>query len=307
MSENAEHSRDRDTVPAPGAEMADVKLRWFAFLDSMEARMDGLGNEAMPELREAFRTDADPYRRGYHQLVSALNGQIAQLKIKARGVRIQKIDGLFSVLANGPSVTRDAVYAFRHTCNERENLFEARCRAWSERFAETGTEDFEIRYLEILNAYREIKDRFACHQCGSGLVIEKIFFVTAYVACASCGTQNVFEPGIQARQMEQIGRKLAEQRAAPMLLAYRAAQERERTLYFRIHGLKTDAVKNGGGEEVPDGLEAERLELIARTPELYASYLREMFDEWKKIVPDLAEENEKFYARMLSDFCRYGA
>jgi hypothetical protein len=38
---------------------------------------------------------------------------------------------------------------------------------------------------------------------------------------------------------------------------------------------------------------------------LYRQYLRAMFDEWNSIVPDIAEENEKFHERLLKDHENY--
>ena len=42
-------------------------------------------------------------------------------------------------------------------------------------------------------------------------------------------------------------------------------------------------------------LEKQREASKALIPQYYQEYQRAMFDEWKRLVPDLAEHNERFY------------
>jgi len=39
-----------------------------------------------------------------------------------------------------------------------------------------------------------------------------------------------------------------------------------------------------------------------KAPKLYQHYLRAMFDEWNKINPDMEQEHEKFYTRLLNEY-----
>lgn len=84
------------------------------------------------------------------------------------------------------------------------------------------------------------------------------------MTCAYCGTQNTFLPSTGAQLVLHRARSLAEQRTAHLLKIYESSDPKQ--------------------------------------PALYRQYLRAMFDEWNKIVPDMAAENEKFYHRLLKDY-----
>ena len=90
-----------------------------------------------------------------------------------------------------------------------------------------------------------------------------MFFIATYMTCPYCQTQNTFLPSTGAQLVLHQARSLAELRTAHLQKAYE------------------------------DG--------YPKDPLLYKQYLRAMFDEWNKIVPDMAAENEKFYLRLLKD------
>ena len=51
-----------------------------------------------------------------------------------------------------------------------------------------------------------------------------------------------------------------------------------------------------------EDLEKQWQELKDKAPKLYQHYLRAMFDEWNKINPDMEQEHEKFYTRLLNEY-----
>ena len=108
--------------------------------------------------------------------------------------------------------------------------------------------------------------------------------------------------------LEQVGRSLAEQRTALMLLDYSNATEMERVYYHQMHELKLSKIQEKDKKIIAqidkeiDTIEKQRQAVIQDAPLFYEKYLRAMFNEWNKIVPDLAIENEKFYERMIIDF-----
>ena len=249
-------------------ELRDNHKRWFVFLDKLEEKMDELGRAAVPELIAAMREDADPYHRVHYNMLLGVKGQYHHIRGKAHQVLEEKVAGFFNFKVGQQAFGSEfyqLLQDFYDDCTGRYETFEEKYLSWLDLLDETGTQDLERQYQAILHEYEEIKDRFCCKQCGAQLSIPKLFFINSYIGCPYCHTQNTFEPSMQAKQLEHLGRSLAEQRTKHLLKAY-------------------EADKN---------------------PASYERYLREMFDEWNKIVPDLQSQNERFYERMLEDFRRY--
>lgn len=305
-----------DAAPAWLAELNDNRERWFVFLDKLEAKMQELCEAAIPELETMFAQDDDLYKRTYGRMLSGIQGQLSQVREKARAVQEEKVYGFYATLSHRISVLspqHGLLEEYRAACNDRfENGFETAYHRWRERLETTGTEDLEAQYQEIIREYGTLAGSFRCKQCGSPLSIDRMYFISTYIACPACQTQNVFEPSTRAKNLELLGRKLAEQRCAGLLAAHEQEKEKERELYHQRHELSLSTIheKDRGRlqriREQMDELERQRREAIAKAPVLYEQYLRAMFDEWNKIVPDLTEQNEKFYQRLLADHRKYG-
>lgn len=301
------HYQSQDWISS----MDKNRQRWFTFLDKLEQRMQELGESAIPELKETARQDTDIFRRGYGTLLAAIKGQYEQIRRKADEVKEEKVMTLYDACRQQvafDSPQYDLLFRFREDCLQRQDAFEKNYHDWLERLEATGEEDLELRYQAILDEYEKIKNKFTCVQCGSYISIPKLFFISTYIACPHCQTQNRFEPGSGARQLEHLGRDLAAQRTKHLLEAYKSAGTRERELYMQAHQLKLSLIHENHKTTVQQkqaqlkALDEERHQLISRTPALYEQYLRAMFDEWNKIVPDLREQNEKFYRAQLAAF-----
>lgn len=290
----------------------ETKIRWFTFLNRLEEKMQELCEAAIPELEETFKSDDDPHGRTYHRLLAGIKGQLDNIRQKAYDTYDEKVLNTYYSIERSISVMslqHDLVHNFRNECSDRYHKeFDNKLNAWRSKLDETGTEDLEIKYKAILDEYESIKDSFSCRQCGAKLNLDKIFFITTYIACPHCQSQNTFEPSSQARGLESLGRSLAEQRTAHLLAAYNDALGRERELYHQRHKASLATIHEGDKkklaetEQLLNSLEAQRQQCMADAPPLYEKYLRAMFDEWNKIVPDLAAHNEKFYDRQLEEF-----
>lgn len=246
--------------------------RWFSFIDKLEARMDEMCLTAQPELLDVLKTDKDPYKRAHGQMLMGLLGQISQMREKANQAKEEKIipfiqassSQLPSVISASGRKYHDLIYTFRMACLERHHVFEQKADHYIALLRETANQqNLEAVYQEQLEAFEKTKDSFTCKQCGGHITIPKMFFIATYVNCPYCQTQNTFMPSTGAQMVLHQARSLAEQRTAHLLKIYE---------------------ENG-----------------LRDPQLYKQYLRSMFDEWNKIVPDMAGENEKFYERLLKD------
>lgn len=254
------------------AELKSRQDRWFVFLDKLEARIHELTTAAIPELQQVFNDDTDTYKRSHFHMLQGLNGQINNMRDKALHVKEESIISfIYSTEAGLPAITTAAgreyhgyVHHFRMACLDRYNLFDERLNEALEALRNAaGEKDLEGAYRQQLEAFEKIRDRFTCKQCGGNITIPKMFFIDTYITCPFCQSQNTFSPSTGARMVLHNARELAEQRTAALRLAYENSRPQD--------------------------------------PALYKIYLRAMFDEWNKIVPDMTEENEKFYQRLLNE------
>lgn len=289
------------------SEMNENQERWSTFLDKLETRMDELGEAAIPELIAAYNDKNDLYHQVWHTMSSGIKGQYKSIRDKVRDVKEEKINNFFRSYIDNvgfDSKHRDLLYNFREVCLKREDLFEEKHQLWIDKINGTEDEDLELKYQTILNEYEEIKHQFTCKQCGGALFIPKMFFISTYISCSHCQTQNTFQPSSQAQQLEHLGRSLAEKRTAHLLEAYNHAINKERDLYHQKHN---EEISHNVDKQQIANLENQRQETIKNAPALYEKYLRAMFDEWHKIVPDLREQNERFYESQLRQFRKYNS
>lgn len=253
-------------------EMEQTQERWLTFLDKLEERAALLCTDALPALKDLFEQDDDPYKRAHGHMLMGLIGQLSQMRTKANTVHEEKIlsfmytakHSLPDLISKEGGRYHDLLHTFRMTCSERHRVFEEQINAHITTLQATGERhDLEARYQEELVAFEHIKDKFRCQQCGGHITIPQLFFIATYISCPYCHTQNTFFPSTGAQMVLNNARSLAEQRTAHLLAAYETGHPKDKTLY--------------------------------------RNYLRAMFDEWNKIVPDMKDENEKFYQRLLED------
>lgn len=295
------------------AHFQDTKERMFVFFDKLEAKMKELCDAAIPELNETHKTDEDIYKRTYGRMLSGIKGQIEHIRQKARDTYEEKVTDYYRSIDAEISVHsphHNTLMEFRNVIADRYREFETVSYQWRDALDATGAEDLEIKYQALLKEFEAEKNKFSCKQCGGNIAIEKIFFISTYIACPHCQTQNTFEPGTHASGLEDLGRRLGEQRTAPLLKVYQEEVQLERTLYHERHTLSLVRINNTNKQEVADinkkmeELENRRQAAIKNAPLLYKQYLRAMFDEWNKITPDLAVENNKTHDNWLAEFMK---
>lgn len=306
---NLFNNKKENDMPAESAVLKETQERWFAFLEKLEAKIEELCTAAIPELREILNTDDDNFQRTFYKVQSGINGQMQNIRRKAYDTYDEKINNLYHDRMNQgllASLTDTQLHTFRQACSERYHRdFEDKFNYWQEQLNKAAVKDYEVVYREILAEFEKTKDKFTCSQCGSPITISRIFFISTYIACPACNTQNTFEPGTSARNLQNIARGLAEQRTQYLHDAYEAEQQLERELYHANHELnlslhfeKDKNTKARKQQQVQQN-EIRRQQAIANAPQMYKAYLRAMYDEWNKITPELREHNEKMYRRHL--------
>ncbi|MFW0738750.1 hypothetical protein [Flavobacterium sp. T12S277] len=300
--------KGEDAVPEWHSELKESQERWFNFLEKLEAKMEEFATAAIPELKEILQTDDDLYKRTFHKVYSGVNGQLSNIREKARTTYDEKIINVYynynshiSVLSKHHNLVSD----FRNHCSDRYHAFEDNYEYWRNQIEKTQERDLEIEYQKIVDEYEAIKDKFSCTQCGGNIQIEKIFLIETYIACPYCKTQNTFAPSTQGRNLQNIARGLAEQRTAHLYEAFETENNKERELYHQRHELSLSKIHESNKKVLSeiqskmDDLEEQRQFVIKNAPKLYQVYLRAMYDEWNRITPDLKEHNEKMYQNQI--------
>lgn len=253
-------------------EMRQTQERWFVFLQKLEERMKEVCEAAIPQLKEIYEEDTDPYKRAHGRMLAGLLGQLRQMRTKASEVKENKIINFTHAAEESfPAITSPAgssyynmLYKFKEACYEKHNVFEDNVVRYEKLLQHAaGEPDLETPYRKLLEEFEKNRDRFVCRQCSGNITIPRLFLIATYITCPHCQTQNTFHPSTEAQMVLHNARSLAEQRTAHLLKEYESA--------------------------------------VPKNPALYRRYLRAMFNEWNSIVPDMAEENEKFYIRLLKD------
>lgn len=250
--------------------MQQIRQRWLTFLQKLDERATELYQQSLPALKELFDEDEDPYKRAHGRMLAGLLGQLSNMRTKANDVKEEQIiPFLYSakavdLLTKEGRQFHNLLEEFRSTCFDVQNRFEDKLNQYTVQLQSTGQrQDLEQSYEQELRAFEAIKDQFKCRQCSGNISIPRMFFIATYVTCPYCHTQNTFMPSTGAQMVLHNARSIAELRTAHLLAAYEQSTPKNK--------------------------------------ELYRQYLRAMFDEWNKIVPDMTEENEKFYQRLLQD------
>lgn len=292
-------------------ELSALEARWNSFLVKLEGKYDEVLAAIEQEGTAVYQQDTDEFKRAFIRFKSGMDGQLSNICDKASETCDKEIRDTFYELDKGPlHPTHGVLYEWRNRCLETYSNWENRITAKQKKawIKVEQLDDPELKYQAILLEYEQIKDKFNCKQCGGSLTLEKIFFISTYVTCPHCQTQNTFEPSRQARMLEHIARDLAERRTAHLLDAYEKEKELERELYMQGHELKLSLIHESNkkiiAEKEAKRLEIEKLrqEAIKNAPSTYRRYLRAMFDEWNLLVPELKEQNEKVYQSRLKDF-----
>jgi hypothetical protein len=298
-------NKKEESMPEWAITLTETQERWFSFLEKLEVKMEELCTVAIPELKELLETDDDMYKRTFHKVQSGIKGQLENIRKKAYDTYEEKVNDVYASINSEINVlhpSHSLLSNFRTACSDRyHKVFEEKYQDWCAQIAATSEADLEIEYQKIIADYENVKNKFTCKQCGGAIQIEKIFFMSTYVACSACQTQNTFEPSTQARNLQNIARGLAEQRTAELLEIYEIEYALERELYHQQHVLKISINHEMPKKEVAEkqaeinAFEKRRQEAIRAAPIIYQQYLRAMYDALNKIIPDLKEHHEKMY------------
>lgn len=272
------NSKKNEQLAELFTKVKELENRWNTFLIKLEEKADELIEGIRTEGKTLWQDGEDAYHQTYHRFKSSMQGQLRAIYSKARNTYEDQI--------RYNSLQLATAYEDSSLIREMQYRCDAVYHAWEERIrekedlavTEAEAEDLELKYQEILAEHAAIKDKFSCTQCGGKLVLDKIYFITTYIKCDHCQTQNTFEPSTRAKGLEGLAKPLAEQRCQHLYDEYR----------LHVYHPRYEDTNKRAKKEVEVSY--------------YQQYLRAVFDEVHKIVPDLKVQNEKFYERLMEEY-----
>jgi len=239
---------------------SDTLERAKRFFEKMEQRAKDLMQEVKESGQLIADADQDPYKRSYLQFKAAIIAQFTGMIDKGT----QTYHSQIMPKANfATMLPLSQLYTTWQT-----NLL----NMMEESFEGIQERNLEKEYQEIMEQYNQARKGFLCKQCGAELEIQQFYYTASYITCGFCQSQNMFDPGSQARLVEHMAIPLARARSKVQYENYRQQKE---------------AV----GQK-------------AATP-AYEQYAQAILNEMNKILPGNETQNQNFYDRLLKDFHKF--
>lgn len=255
--------------------MEELHTRFSNFLRKLTERANELAQEIKASAQSFYDEDIDSHKRSFFNFKMGIQGQFTSIINKAQEVFDNQIQVHEPTIRERRTPEGEIKEKwFRKIHDEFENWKDL-IRDVSENVFEGVKEKSpEATLQEIVEEYNRIKDSFHCTQCGGKLEINEIYFISTYIPCPYCQTQNTFVPSIKMRELEFIAKDLAEERT-----------QKEEKFYE-----KTSNSNSSTAEET------------------FIAYFRWRFAMWsvvKSIVPILEQANKKVLFREMHDLTTY--
>lgn len=291
-------------------QLQETENRLLSFLHKLNERADLLLEGFVAEAPAILAGDTR-YEQAYHRFLAATRGQLQTIREKVREARSQQIEALYlqhsgQYYSGGAATSLTEWY---HRClNAITKWEEALYQRETQAIEKAEWKDYEAVFRQLMDGYHREKESIHCKQCGARLQINQVYYYSVYVPCPFCQTQNIFNPGTNARQLEETARKLAEQRSKPLLEEHHLQQQLERELYLQAHELHLTMIHEKNNQVVREKqhaitqLEAQRQEALQKAPKLLEAYHRSVFNEITQLLPDLHEHNERFYNAIRAQY-----
>lgn len=192
-------------------DLESLKSRFEIFIGKLLAKATELEEEAKLAAQLVYDEDPDRYKRAYGQFKLGIEGQFNSLISKATAIFDEQIHPIRS--STGYS---NANTWYSEVSNSLRNFEDVARQKAINVFKDVKEISNEVYLQEILKEYEAIKEAFTCSQCGANLRIDQMYFVSTYITCSYCQTQNTFVPGTIMTQLEGLARDLAEERLQPI-------------------------------------------------------------------------------------------
>jgi len=247
--------------PTDNQETTDIVMRLQVFLGKLDQKAQDLYAEAKENAQAIADSDPDPFKRSYYQFKMGIQGQFQALLQKANTTYQTQVLPKANMFEQMKLTT---IYSEWHV--KFMDLM-------ADVFQGVQLRDLEKEYREIMDDYNETKEKFNCSQCGGKLEINQFYYISTYITCPYCQTQNTFHPGTKTRMLELITRDLAEYRHRDLKNIYKGIREEQ--------GVKA-------------------------AEQAFRTYMRAVIDEMNVIQPGMETQNDQFYRRIVEEYVRHG-
>lgn len=257
--------------------MNELQTRFHNFIEKLTVRANEIAEEVASSVQNFYDEDTDNYKRSFHNFKMGIQGQFRALITKAQEVfdtQIEPHNPRYSMSITNPNW--DAQNQWFIEIHDSFHEWKDYIQKLSENiFKNVKEKSPEVALQEIVDEYNAVKDNFHCTQCGGKLDIKEIYFISTYIPCPYCQTQNTFVPSSRMRELEFIAKDVAKERT-----------QKEKNEYEQL--------SNYGSKATP--------------AEQYVAYFRWRVAIWKvvsEIVPILADANKKVFFREMNDLLTY--
>lgn len=256
--------------------MNDLQIRFDNFIKKLTERANELAKEVRSSVQDIYDEDTDEYKRSFSNFKAGIQGQLRGLITKADEVFQTQIE------PHNPRYFMNITDPRWDAHNEWFRKIHDSFSDWRDYIQNLSNDIFknvqkkspEVALQEIIDEYNAVKDNFNCTQCGGKLEINEIYFISTYIPCPYCQTQNTFVPSSRMRELEFTAKDVAMQRTKV-----------EEDFYNRLCDKRSSTSE-------------ERF--IA-----YFWWRSAIFRIVSEIVPILADANKKVFYREMNDLLMY--
>lgn len=251
--------------------MKDLEQRFRVFIEKLTERAESLAEETRDAIQEIYDEDADPYKRSFGNFLMGVKGQFNGIIDKAEEVFKQQIKPHAPSFLKTQTPEGELQEQWFRKIHDDFEKWKDKMRDLAESIEnQVKKPSAEEKLREIVEEYNAVKDKFHCSQCGANLEIKELYFISTYITCPYCQTQNTFVPSDKMREFEFVAKDFAEEKT-----------REEEKLYEKISS--------------SDATSAE---------EEFLAYFLWRAAVWKIVadtVPTFAEANKKVFYREMDD------
>ena len=251
--------------------MKDLEQRFRVFIEKLAERAESLAEETRDAIQEIYDEDADPYKRSFGNFLMGVKGQFKGIIDKAEEVFKQQIKPHAPSFLKTQTPEGELQEQWFRKIHDDFEKWKDKMRDLADSIEnQVKKPSAEEKLREIVEEYNAVKDKFHCSQCGANLEIKELYFISTYITCPYCQTQNTFVPSDKMREFEFVTKDFAEEKT-----------REEEKLYEKISS--SDA---------------------ASAEEEFLAYFLWRAAVWKIVadtVPTFAEANKKVFYREMDD------
>ena len=251
--------------------MKDLEQRFRVFIEKLTERAESLAEETSDAIQEIYDEDADPYKRSFGNFLMGVKGQFKGIIDKAEEVFKQQIKPHAPSFLKTQTPEGELQEQWFRKIHDDFEKWKDKMRDLAESIEnQMKKPSAEEKLHEIVEEYNAVKDKFHCSQCGANLEIKELYFISTYITCPYCQTQNTFVPSDKMREFEFVAKDFAEEKT-----------REEEKLYEKISSSD-----------------------VASAEEEFLAYFLWRAAVWKIVadtVPTFAEANKKVFYREMDD------